>query len=146
MSLQTKNPSEHNVQKSTMMYSIQKWWSVFSCPNMYCIYNINKMLHMNVSIPRENKNRKCFFIKKITLLQGKMLCHVQLENNSSFEITSGLVGNYQLKNLGGILQTLDVLKSNLIVEFTFVPTALMSGFKRPSCAGPLLEELFLTSR
>ena len=76
LSLQTKNPSEHNVQKSTMMYSIQKWWSVFSCPNMYCIYNINKMLHMNVSIPRENKNRKCFFIKKITLLQGKMLCHV----------------------------------------------------------------------
>lgn len=51
-------------------------------------------------------------VEKIGYQNGKMLCHVQLINNSSFEITSGLVGNYQLKNLSGTLQTVDVLNSN----------------------------------
>ena len=51
-------------------------------------------------------------VEKIGYQNGKMLCNVQKTNNVSFEIISGLVGNYQLKNLGGILQTVDVLKSN----------------------------------
>jgi dihydrofolate synthase / folylpolyglutamate synthase len=51
-------------------------------------------------------------VEKIGYQNGKMHCQVLLANNSSFEIISGLVGNYQLKNLGGVLQTVDVLKSN----------------------------------
>jgi len=51
-------------------------------------------------------------VEKIGYQNGKMLCKVLSGSNSSFEITSGLVGNYQLKNLGGVLQTVEVLKSN----------------------------------
>jgi dihydrofolate synthase/folylpolyglutamate synthase len=51
-------------------------------------------------------------VEKIGYQKGKMLCLVQLANNSSFEITSGLVGNYQFNNLSGILQTVAVLKLN----------------------------------
>ena len=51
-------------------------------------------------------------LEKIGYQNGKMLCNVHMANNSNFEVTSGLVGNYQLKNLAGILQTVDVLKSN----------------------------------
>jgi dihydrofolate synthase/folylpolyglutamate synthase len=53
-----------------------------------------------------------YTVEKIGYQNGKMLCKVDFENGTGFEITSGLIGNYQLKNLGGILQTLDVLKSN----------------------------------
>jgi dihydrofolate synthase/folylpolyglutamate synthase len=53
-----------------------------------------------------------YILEKIGYQNGKMLCKVDFENGTGFEITSGLIGNYQLKNLGGILQTVDVLKSN----------------------------------
>lgn len=65
-------------------------------------------------------------VKKIGYQNGKMLCHVQLANNSNFEITSGLIGNYQLKNLGGILQTVDVLNSN---GTTILETAIKKGIE-----------------
>jgi dihydrofolate synthase/folylpolyglutamate synthase len=39
-----------------------------------------------------------------------MLCQVKQLNGQEFEIKSGLIGDYQLKNLAGILQSVEVLR------------------------------------
>ena len=70
---------------------------------------IQKALETNSALTFAYEHYK---VEKINCQNGKMLCNVIKANNSSFKITSGLIGSYQLKNLAGILQTVDILNSN----------------------------------
>jgi len=51
-----------------------------------------------------------FQVKKKGYRLGKMRCRVNQSNGDKFEITSSLIGNYQLKNLAGVLKTVEELK------------------------------------
>jgi dihydrofolate synthase / folylpolyglutamate synthase len=53
-----------------------------------------------------------FQVKKKGYRLGKMRCRVTESKGDNFEITSSLVGNYQLKNLAGVLKTVEELKKN----------------------------------
>jgi dihydrofolate synthase/folylpolyglutamate synthase len=52
----------------------------------------------------------CYQIHKNNYINGSMLCRVKQSDGHDFEIKSGLLGDYQLKNLAGILQSVDVVR------------------------------------
>ncbi len=67
-----------------------------------------------------------FKVEKIGYENGKMLCNIYMNNISFIKLQSGLVGNYQLKNLGGVLQTVEILNSN---GTTISETAIKKGIE-----------------
>lgn len=100
-------------------------------PNIPCVVSerqkevehvfVEKAASSNSSISFASDRIK---VEKIGYQDGKMLCQVLSEHHSISEIRCGLIGSYQLKNVAGVLETVEILRSN---GTTISDTAIKKG-------------------